>query len=55
MCSPPHCAVIETKGRETEYVSIREECNRVVEDVNAAVIKIHATMGPSLASAAAPY
>ena len=56
VCVHPVCAVIETKGRETEYASLREECNRTVEEVNLAAIKAQATMGPSFATAsAAPY
>lgn len=50
-----HVAVIETKGRESEFVSVREECSKIVDDINTSVIKLQATMGPSLAAAGAPY
>lgn len=49
-------AVIDTKGRETEYAGLRDDCNKTVEDINGALIKLQALQGPSLAaSTATPY
>lgn len=44
---------IDTKGKETEYEPVAEECRQMVDDVNAFVIRAQATMAPSLT--AAPY
>ena len=46
-------AVIEVKSRETEYVQVREVCNKLTEEINAAVVRAQATFVPSIA--ATPY
>jgi hypothetical protein len=55
LCLPglPLVTVIEVKSRETEFVQVREACNRLTEEINAAIVRAQATFVPSIA--ATPY
>ena len=53
MPPPPTRPVIETKGRESEYESIRDEIVKMTDEVNAATIRSAATFRPS--AIGAPY
>jgi hypothetical protein len=46
-------AVIEAKSRETEYVAVREQCLRLTDEINAAVVRAQAAFVPGIT--ATPY
>lgn len=44
---------IDTKGRESEYVSLRDEATKMCDDLNATIMKVQASIVPTMT--AAPY
>jgi len=44
---------IEAKSRETEYVAVREQCLRLTDEINAAVVRAQAAFVPGIT--ATPY
>jgi len=46
---------IETKGKESDYKSLSEQCVKLTDDLNAHIIRAQAAITPMAAATAAPY
>lgn len=48
-------ADIETKGKETDYKPVAETCSKIMDDLNARIIRAQAMITPMAATVGAPY